>query len=182
MPALPVRRLATTALCASLLLAAATPAFAANAADERTGHTFVSADPAPGAAAPADPPNPLQSITSILTPVTGLLTSLLTPPTGKVAEQDVQKHTDAIDAALDKAEKDNAARESTTRPGALSDAATTTREGQSDAMAELQSAIDALVKGAATGDTTAATNQLSLAVNGLVQELLSSAMTPKPAA
>ncbi|MFI7388372.1 hypothetical protein [Streptomyces sp. NPDC049813] len=173
MPALPVRRLATSALCASLLIGAATPAFAANSADVQDSRTFVSLDPAPGTApaAPADQASPLAGVTSLLTPITGLLNGLLQPQGTKMAPQEVQKHTDAIDSALAKAEKEHAAREPEAARDTAPDAMTADRAEPSDAATELRSAIDALLKGAAAGDMSAATKQLSQAVTALVKEL-----------
>jgi hypothetical protein len=157
MPALPVRRLVTSTLCASLLIGAAVPAFAANSADAHARPTFVSsdlpADPDPGAAPPQQS-GLLGGLTGILAPITSLLTGLLGAPLGQMTPQDTQdaqKHADAIRAALPK----------------------TPRDGQTEAMAELQSAIDELVKAAASGDARAATPRLSKAVSELVASLTS---------
>ncbi|MFJ8828160.1 hypothetical protein ACIREE_41385 [Streptomyces sp. NPDC102467] len=156
MPALPVRRLVISALCSSLLIGGAAPAFASDSADESTRRTFVSSDPAadPDPGAVLQQLAPLGGLTGILAPINGLLAGLLAAPQGKTTAQDTQdaqKHVDTIEAALPK----------------------TPRDGQTEAMAELQSAIDDLVKTAESGGTTTMTPRLSKAVSGLVTSLTS---------
>ncbi|MCQ4214569.1 hypothetical protein, partial [Streptomyces longispororuber] len=169
MPALPVRRLATSALCASLLIGAAAPVFAADSADERVSRTVVSSAPVPDANALLGQIKSLHDTGGVLTPVTDLLDAVLKTKDGKLPAEDAQKHADAIKTAIDAA-KDQAAATAPV-PDAAEEAVPDAKaplDVKGDALAALQSAVDALVKAATAGDVTAVATQAPVVVTGLV--------------
>ncbi|NEA02148.1 hypothetical protein G3I28_22915, partial [Streptomyces sp. SID10116] len=103
MRALPVRRLATTTLCAALLLGTAGPALASvGDAPHDPARTVTSAPAAPD---PMAQVQQLSTIGKVLTPVTELLTAVLKAPGNKLSADEAKKHADAVKAALDAAAK-----------------------------------------------------------------------------
>ncbi|MEU6393352.1 hypothetical protein [Streptomyces sp. NPDC046939] len=176
MSALPVRRLATTALCASLLIGAAAPAFAADTAVAPARSALVTAD----LAAAADPAPPSGILAGILAPVTGLLGGLLgtNPQPAPEAEKPAPEAAPAAPAPLaaDPAEENaeltplDAQKQATAIEKALPKDAT---KSQTEAMASLHEAIDAYVRAAAAGDTDDAATDLRSAVSDLVDSLTS---------
>ncbi|WP_420034727.1 hypothetical protein ACN2WE_21650 [Streptomyces sp. cg28] len=173
MPALPVRRIATSALCASLLIGAAAPVFAADSSDERASRTVVSTTVAPDAAALLNQVKTLQDTGGVLTPVTGLLDAVLKTKDGKLPADEAQKHADAIKSAIDtaKAAAPAAPAVPATPDKAVPDDAKAPLDVKADALAALQSAVDALVKSATAGDVTAIATQAPVVVTGLVNFL-----------
>lgn len=188
MSALPVRRLATTALCASLLIGgAAAPVFAADTAVEPARSTFAAS------ALAADPAPPAGVLGSILSPVTGLLGGLLgtgaqpAPPAAAPAKTAPEAAAPApaplaaepAEPAALPAEPAGDSAELTPQEGrkqaeaidkAMPKDAT---EDQTEALAGLHDAITAYVKAAAGGDTADATSDLRAAVSSLVESLTS---------
>ncbi|MFI0241645.1 hypothetical protein [Streptomyces sp. NPDC016845] len=187
MSALPVRRLATTALCASLLIGAAAPALAADTVAAPARSTFVTS----GLAA-ADPAPPEGGLATLLAPVTGLLGGLLggaqpAPQAAEPAKPAPQAAAPAPQAAepaplaaepAEPAEQspqlkplDAQAQEQTTAiEKALPKNATA---DQSEAMAGLRDAINEYVKASVTGDTADASTDLRSAVSDLVESITS---------
>jgi hypothetical protein len=171
MPALPVRRLATAALCAALLIGAAAPGFTADAAGERAGRAGVSSAPAPDPKVLLAQTKLLHDISGVITPVTTLLTDVLTAKGGKVDPKAVRKQADAVKKAIDTAKKTVTTPAPKALGGPGTDGAKAPREVKADALAVLQSTVDALVKAAAAGDATAVATQVPLVETGLVNVL-----------
>ncbi|WP_338698117.1 hypothetical protein V2W30_19020 [Streptomyces sp. Q6] len=169
MPALPVRRLATSALCASFLIGAAAPVFAADSADERVSRTVVSSAPVPDASALLGQVKTLKDTGGVLTPVTDLLDAVLKTKDGKLPADEAQKHADAVKTAIDAAKEPAAAVPVPKAPdAAVPDDAKALFDVKGDALTALQSAVDALVKAATAGDVTAVATQAPVVVTGLV--------------
>ncbi len=99
MRALPVRRLATTTLCAALLLGTAGPALASVGDAPSDPARTASRAPAPDAKALLGQAQQLGGLGWVLTPVTDLLTAVLKAPESKLSPEDAKKHVDAVKAA-----------------------------------------------------------------------------------
>ncbi|QCX77908.1 hypothetical protein C9F11_21380 [Streptomyces sp. YIM 121038] len=100
MRALPARRIATTTLCAALLLGTAGPAIAMQA-EARQEATAVKA-PVPGADALLGQVTALGDLGSVLTPVTDLLEAALKADNGQLPVADATKLVDAVKEAIAK--------------------------------------------------------------------------------
>ncbi|MFE2266587.1 hypothetical protein [Streptomyces griseosporeus] len=99
MRGLPVRRIASTALCAALALALAAPAaVAADGADQRT--RAASRTPVPGADALLAQAGGLGALGTVLTPVTRLLDSVLKADDGQLSADQASRLTDAVEQVL----------------------------------------------------------------------------------
>ncbi|MFH8937711.1 hypothetical protein [Streptomyces griseosporeus] len=99
MRGLPVRRIASTALCAALALALAAPAaVAADGAAERT--SAASRTPVPGADALLAQAGGLGALGTVLTPVTRLLDSVLKADDGQLSADQASRLTDAVQQVL----------------------------------------------------------------------------------
>src|SRR4051794_35163090 len=101
MRVLPVRRLASSALCASLLLGIAAPAAMAADSDSTRGRTHAAA-PVPGADALLAQVKTLGDIGGVLTPVTDLLNAVLKADSGQLSAADATKLGDAVKDAIAK--------------------------------------------------------------------------------
>ncbi|MFI8927157.1 hypothetical protein ACIG3E_05635 [Streptomyces sp. NPDC053474] len=100
MRATPARRIATTTLCAALLLGTAGPAIAMQA-EARQEATAVKA-PVPGADALLGQVTALGDLGAVLTPVTDLLNAALKADNGQLPAADAAKLADAVKAAIAK--------------------------------------------------------------------------------
>ncbi|MFF9286133.1 hypothetical protein [Streptomyces griseosporeus] len=99
MRGLPVRRIASTALCAALALALAAPAaVAADGAGQRT--RAASRTPVPGADALLAQAGGLGTLGTVLTPVTRLLDSVLKADDGRLSADQASRLTDAVEQVL----------------------------------------------------------------------------------
>ncbi|MZD04588.1 hypothetical protein GTW43_05755 [Streptomyces sp. SID5785] len=168
MSAFPVRPLAGTLLCASLLIGAAAPVLAAGPATEPASRTDVASAPVPGADALLAQTKTLHDTGGVLTPVTELLDAVLKADDGKLSAADATKHADAVKAAIAAAAAKAPAAPSTPDAAALPKAAKAPADVKSDALAALQSAVDALLKSATAGDPAAVATQAPVVVTGLV--------------
>ncbi|WP_030683985.1 hypothetical protein [Streptomyces sp. NRRL B-1347] len=100
MRALPARRIATTTLCAALLLGTAGPAIAMQA--ESRQEVTAAEVPLPGADALLGQVTALGDLGGVLTPVTDLLTAALKADNGQLPAADAAKLADAVKAAIAK--------------------------------------------------------------------------------
>lgn len=101
MRALPARRIASTALCAALLVGIAAPAaVAADPAGERTD--TASRTPVPGADTRLGQVRSLSDLGRVLTPVTDLLSSVLKADNGRLSNAEAAKLSSAVKDALAK--------------------------------------------------------------------------------
>ncbi|MEU6124512.1 hypothetical protein [Streptomyces sp. NPDC047123] len=173
MRALPVRRIATTTLCATLLLGTAGPALASDATRDET--RTASSAPAPDAAALLGQAQQLNSLGGVLTPVTDLLSAALQAKDGKLAPEDAKKHADAVKKALEAAAKppvkapaDPAAAVPQLPTGGSPRDAKAPVDVKADAVAALQKAVDELVKAATAGDPKAVLAAAPTVLTGLV--------------
>ncbi|QEU94288.1 hypothetical protein [Streptomyces kanamyceticus] len=187
MRALPVRRIATTTLCATLLLGTAGPAVAA--AGDVTHDETRSAPRAPVPAPDAllAQVKQLADVGGVLTPVTGLLDAVLKADGNKLSPEDAKKHADAVKAAIDAAAKAAPEAPAAKLPatpeapklpaapavpklplGGAERAAEVPLDVKADALAALQSAVDALVKAATAGDAKTVLTQAPVVLTALV--------------
>ncbi|MFS8197230.1 hypothetical protein ACLVWQ_00950 [Streptomyces sp. CWNU-52B] len=104
MRALPVRRLATSALCATFLLGIAGPVAVAAGHDSAPGARAVTAQaPVPDADALLAQTQSLGSVAGVLRPVTDLLAAVLKADNGQLPAADSAKLADAVKEAVAKA-------------------------------------------------------------------------------
>ncbi|MFD9908511.1 hypothetical protein [Streptomyces sp. NPDC059063] len=195
MRALPARRIATTALCATLLIGTAGPALALQ--DEARKQPPAAANlPVPGADALLAQIKTLGDLGTILTPVTDLLTAALKADNGQLPAADATKLTQAVTDAIAKitaavpAVPPAAQTPTTPQAPALpqlplplplggpqsAEKAAAPLDLTGDALAALQKAVDALLKAVTSGDPTqvvpAATSVLTSLVSTVVAVVL----------
>ncbi|MDQ0952397.1 hypothetical protein QFZ24_006320 [Streptomyces phaeochromogenes] len=104
MRALPARRIAAPALCATLLLGIAGPAaVAADHDSTRDARSIAAEAPVPGADALLAQVKSLGDVGGVLTPVTDLLNAVLKADNGQLPAADAAKLADAVKAAIAKA-------------------------------------------------------------------------------
>ncbi|MFD3311699.1 hypothetical protein [Streptomyces sp. NPDC058694] len=104
MPALPARRIAAPALCATLLLGIAGPAaVAADHDSTRDSRSIAAQAPVPGADALLAQVKSLGDVGGVLKPVTDLLDAVLKADNGQLPAADAAKLADAVKAAIAKA-------------------------------------------------------------------------------
>ncbi|MGA5500960.1 hypothetical protein [Streptomyces umbrinus] len=104
MRALPARRIAAPALCATLLLGIAGPAaVAADHDSTRDARSIAAKAPVPGADALLAQVKSLGDVGGVLTPVTDLLNAVLKADNGQLPAADAAKLADAVKAAIAKA-------------------------------------------------------------------------------
>ncbi|MET7360447.1 hypothetical protein ABZS76_18630 [Streptomyces sp. NPDC005562] len=186
MRALPVRRIATPALCAALLIGAAGPALAAHGDTSRDETPAARTAPAPDPKALLGQAQQLSGLGGVLTPVTDLLTAVLKAKDGKLPPQDVKKHADAVKKALAAAAKPPAkaagdpaaalpqtpAAPQPPAMGAQHDShglnGRALMDPKADAVAALQKSVDALLKAATAGDPKALVAAVPPVLTGLV--------------
>ncbi|MER7686719.1 hypothetical protein [Streptomyces sp. NPDC097610] len=102
MRALPARRLASSVLCASLLLGISGPVALAADSDSARGHTHAAA-PVPGADALLAQVKSLGAIAGVLAPVTDLLDAALKADNGQLSADQAAKLAQAVKDAIAKA-------------------------------------------------------------------------------
>ncbi|WP_098242621.1 hypothetical protein [Streptomyces formicae] len=190
MRALPVRRIATTTLCATLLLGTAGPAVAAVAAVGDAGHDETQSAPrapAPDASALLAQTKQLADVGGVITPVTALLDAVLKADGNKLSPDEAKKHVDAVKAAIDAAAKKAPEAPAAKLPatpeapklpaapavpklptGGSERADKAPLDVKADALAALQSAVDALVKAATAGDAKTVLTQAPVVLTSLV--------------
>ncbi|MFE9765462.1 hypothetical protein ACFYPC_13175 [Streptomyces sp. NPDC005808] len=102
MRALPARRIASSALCATLLLGIAAPAAVAADSDSARGRTSAVAAPVPGADALLAQVQSLADIGGVLTPVTDLLNAVLKADNGQLSADQAATLGQAVKDAIAK--------------------------------------------------------------------------------
>ncbi|TGA95515.1 hypothetical protein E2651_33970, partial [Streptomyces sp. MZ04] len=100
MRALPARRIATSVLCASLLLGTAGPVIAAENDSPHGSAQEAARAPVPGADALLAQTKTLGDAGGVLTPVTALLDAILKADSGQLPAADATKHADAVKGAI----------------------------------------------------------------------------------
>ncbi|MEV7193991.1 hypothetical protein AB0N81_19615 [Streptomyces sp. NPDC093510] len=196
MRALPVRRLATTALCATLLLGTAGPALASQGDATRDEAPNASSAPAPDANTLLGQVQQLSGLGGVLTPVTDLLAALLKAKDNKLPAEDVKQRTEAVKKAIEavakppvKAPADPAAAmpQAPAVPqlptGGAERAAGAPLDPKGDAVAALQKAVDALVKATTAGDPKAVLAAVPPVISSLVDTVVATVTgggLPKP--
>ncbi|MFF4500014.1 hypothetical protein [Streptomyces sp. NPDC001401] len=148
MRALPARRIASTVLCAALLVGIAAPAaVAAESARERTHAS--SRAPVPGADELLAQVKSLGDLGGVLTPVAKLLNAVLKADSGQLSVAEAQKLGDAVKDAIAKV------------------APVATKDLKGDALTALKKAVDTLLAAVASGDA----DKIAPAVTGVVTAL-----------
>ncbi|MFD6824921.1 MULTISPECIES: hypothetical protein [unclassified Streptomyces] len=185
MRALPARRIATSALCATLLIGIAAPASMAADSDLPRGHSHAAA-PVPGADALLAQTKTLGDISGVLAPVTALVDAALKADNGQLpADQATKLGQAAKDAIAKVAAAAPVAppaavpavpavppvalpavppvSKNAERPRALAAA-----DVKADALTALQTAVDSLVKAVTSGDAASVVPAATAVVTGLV--------------
>ncbi|MEV7070225.1 hypothetical protein [Streptomyces sp. NPDC093990] len=166
MRGLPARRIASTALCATLLVGLAGPA--AVAADPAREHAHaVSRAPLPDADALRAQVKALSDLGGVITPVTDLLHTVLRADDGRLPAAQATELGTAVKDAIARADAAPATTlPAPTRNGGATGAAPADVIG--DALAALQKAIDELIEAVTSGDAA----EISAAVTDSVASLV----------
>ncbi|MEU3334968.1 hypothetical protein [Streptomyces sp. NPDC006668] len=181
MRGLPARRIASSALCAALLVGIAAPAtLAADGASAGERHVQAAAHaPVPGADALLAPVKSLGDLGTVLTPVTDLLNAVLKADNGRLPAADAgtlgKAATDAVakvSAAVPTAPATQtlpalptlAKKSGDARPRAAADLT-------GDALAALQKAIDTLLQAVTSEDVSQVVPAVTSVVTGLVSTI-----------
>ncbi|WP_409059446.1 hypothetical protein [Streptomyces sp. SYP-A7185] len=185
MRALPVRRIATSVLCASLLLGTAGPVIAAESDSPHGSSQEAARAPVPGADKLLAQAKTLGDAGGVLTPVTDLLTAVLKADAGKLTPEQATKLAAPVKDAITKASaaapkapelpetpaapETPALPQAPALPKALSDDdRAAAADPKADALKALQTAVDTLVKAATSGDVKAVTGAVPTVLTGLV--------------
>lgn len=176
MRGLPVRRIASTALCASLVLGLAAPA--AMASDTATARERVAAAsdaPVPGVAALRAQGKGLVDLSTVLAPVTETLDTVLKADDGRLTPGRATQLGDAVRTAVAKitaaapaAPAAPAAVPPSLAKGAVDSGTKAAADPVSDALAAVQKAVDSLLTAATSLDV----GQVASAVTGVLDGLL----------
>ncbi|MGA4850255.1 hypothetical protein ACOBQB_29920 [Streptomyces sp. G5(2025)] len=161
MRALPVRRIATSALCATLMLGTAGTAFALADDDtprDRDETRNAHRAPAPTPETMLAQAKQLHDAAGVITPASELLTAVLTAPGHKLSPADVKKHSEAMKRAI---EATGAHAAEVTAPKAPADP-------RASALTALQKADAKLLKAAGSGDAAAVRAEAPAVVTGMV--------------
>ncbi|MBM7173173.1 hypothetical protein JQK87_33255 [Streptomyces sp. G44] len=180
MRALPVRRIAAPALCATLLIGTAGTAFAL-AGDGTPGDDTRNAHraPAPAPETMLAQAEQLHDLAGVLTPSSELLTAVLRAPGHKLSPADVDKHSEALKRAVDAAGTNTPASMTLADPtvklpqpperpagGAARDKAPA--DPRAGALSALQKADAKLLRAAGAGDAAAVRAQAPAVVDSMV--------------
>jgi hypothetical protein len=168
MRGLPLRRIASTAICAALLAGVTGPT--AVAADSARKGVHTASAPVPGADALLAQVKGLTDLGIVLTPVTDLLNTVLKADNGQLSPDEATK---LVQAAKDAIAKVSAAAPVTApstlpAPYQTGDGTKAPADVTSDALAALIKALDALLVAVTSGDV----NQVVPAVNELLTGLV----------
>ncbi|MGW0417333.1 hypothetical protein [Streptomyces sp. NPDC003015] len=169
MRGLPARRIASTALCAALLVGTAGPAAVADPARERA--RTASGAPLPDADTLLAQVKSLGDLGGVLTPVTDLLNSVLKADNGQLSAAEANRLGTAVKDAIAKATTTAPAHPADTLPAPTRsgvNASVAPADVIGDALAALQKAIDELIKAVTSGDAA----QVPPAVTGSVTSLV----------
>ncbi|MFF5039098.1 hypothetical protein [Streptomyces nigra] len=171
MPAPTTRRIATSALCAALLLGAVAPALAAGPDDTRPA----SRTAADRRAALRDQTDALAGLGTVLTPVTRLLDSALAADDDPLTAAEAKKLAAAAREAVAQAREEALAEAAQEVAAARAEAEEARREAAADreeALTDAADAADATDTTDTTGLTSGALDALGKAVDGLLAALL----------
>ncbi|KAF2780032.1 hypothetical protein [Streptomyces sp. OM5714] len=172
---LPARRIATSTLCAGLLIGLSGPAVMAADGDPVRERTHAASHaPLPDADELQSQVAGLADLGGVLTPVTDMLTAVLKADNGQLSATDADKLSAAVEDALAKADAadtdadDTATTPSTTTPGTTTPAeppAVTAPEAGTDTPVTLPAPVTAQ-----SDDGTAAASDLSAAAEAALQK------------
>ncbi|MEV8086379.1 hypothetical protein [Streptomyces nigra] len=171
MPAPTTRHIATSALCAALLLGAVAPALAAGPDDTRPA----SRTAADGRAALRDQTDALAGLGTVLTPVTRLLDSALAADDDPLTAAEAKKLAAAAREAVAQAREEALAEAAQEVAAARAEAEEARREAAADreeALTDAADATDTADTTDSTGLTPGALDALGKAVDGLLAALL----------
>lgn len=171
MPAPTTRHIATSALCAALLLGTVAPALAAGPDDTRPA----SRTAADSRAALRDQTDALAGLGTVLTPVTRLLDSVLAADDDPLTAAEAKKLAAAAREAVAQAREEALAEAAQEVAAARAEAEEARREAAADreeALTDAADAADATDTTDTTGLTSGALDALGKAVDGLLAALL----------
>ncbi|MGW3988595.1 hypothetical protein [Streptomyces sp. NPDC004830] len=180
---LPARRIATPALCATLLLGIAGPAAVAadTAPDRERAHTATRA-PAPDADTTLEQVEALGDLGGVLTPVADLLTAVLRAEGGQLPPSQAAELSTGVKDAIAQATAvsgqsagttgtaapSNPLPQASTLPAPVEGRAELPEDLAAEALAALREATDVLVAAVTSGDTAKVTPAVDQVVTGLV--------------
>lgn len=168
--------LVSSAACGTLLLGAGGTAFAqlhdAPARADRVTTATAPDAPLPGAGSLLDQTKALEGAGGVLTPVADLLEAVLKADGGKLPADRLTRHEQAVEQAIAAAQQGN--RTAPTAPAKGQQAAAKTpTEIKADALADLKTKVDGLLKAVASGDAAAITTTARTTVTAVVNVLVS---------
>ncbi|MGW6058819.1 hypothetical protein [Streptomyces sp. NPDC055189] len=195
MRALPVRRIATSVLCVSLLIGTAGPVVAAESDSPHGSPREAARAPVPGADALLTRVTAMSDAGGVITPVTELVSAVLKADKGQLPAAEATKLAapvkEAVTKAAAQAPKSPAVPETPAVPDAqqlpktpalpksLADDLRAPADPKADALKALQTSVDALLKAATGGDPTAvvgAVQPVLTSLVGLVTSLIGGAV------
>ncbi|MEU1014755.1 hypothetical protein ABZ383_13690 [Streptomyces sp. NPDC005900] len=160
MRALPVRRIATSALCATLVLGTAGPALALPVDGTPRDQTWTAhRAPAPAPETMLAQARQLHDAAGVITPTTELLTAVLKAPGHKLSPEDVEKYYEAMWRAVEAT--------GAKAPGAPADPKAPA-DPRASALTALQKANTTLLEATAAGDVAAVRTHAPALVTGMV--------------
>jgi hypothetical protein len=183
---LPARRIATPALCATLLLGVTGPAaVAADSASAREHTHAASREPVPAADELLGQVESLGDLGGVLVPVADLLTAVLKADDGQLPHSQAAKLSTSVQDAIDHASAaapatpvpgaapgttapDSPLPQASTLPAPVEDRAALPEGLAAEALAALEKATDGLVKAVTSGDAAQVTPAVNAVVTGLV--------------
>ncbi|CAM5261146.1 hypothetical protein SALBM135S_02600 [Streptomyces alboniger] len=167
MRALPVRRIATTTLCATLLLGTAGPALASEDTAPREETRTAPRAPAATPEAMLAQAKRLHDAGGVVTPAADLLTAVLEAKGHKLSAEEAAKHRDAVRAAIREATAE--------RRAPAADDGPDDRAPEPPAAAglgDLQSTVDKLLTATTQGDLGGVLQEAPNLVTGLLKTVL----------
>ncbi|UFQ17080.1 MULTISPECIES: hypothetical protein [Streptomyces] len=181
MRALSTRRIATSALCVTLLLGTAGTAFAFAADDAPRDETRnAHRAPAPAPETLLAQAEQLRDAAGVITPASDLLTAVLKAPGNKLSPAEIKKHREAMRRAVDAAGATTTVPESPAAPvaqppqtperpvGAAARDIKAPADPRASALTALHQADAKLLRAAAAGDAAAVRAQAPAVVTGMV--------------
>ncbi|APY87196.1 hypothetical protein DCW30_10035 [Streptomyces alfalfae] len=177
MRALPVRRIATTTLCATLLLGTAGPALASADSASREETRTAPRAPVMTPKAMLAEAKRLQDAGGVITPAADLLVAVLEAEGYRLSAAEAAKHAQAV--------RTEARKVSARQPAAPAAApAARAPEPPAGSLPALQKTVDNMLKATTTGDATGVVREGRSLVTGLLQGVLGGlggAAQPAPA-
>ncbi|MFV0128545.1 hypothetical protein ACLGI4_12640 [Streptomyces sp. HMX112] len=170
------RRVAATMVCAALALGTAGTAVAHAHDDPRETAADRAHAPVPQAAAMLQQVKDVDGVTGVLSSVTDMLGAVLGADSGRLAEADATKYAKEIAAAMEAARQSTA--QSPMTPGSTGSTGSSTAPndaGMEQALAALDTSVDALVQASTKGDAATVSPQVQATLKSVADLMTATA-------